>query len=303
MSGTGPPAQAEPAATARAAGPGGAGERSPALRRAGRPAAGAQLTQDLRTIRVLWQREMIRLNRNRLRLLMGVVTPLMFLLILGTGLTAAAGFNQFRTFLFPGVLLMAVQAPAVAAGVSIVWDRQAGFLRQILVAPVRRTAVLVGICLSGATTGGAYGALVLMVAGSAGIPYRPRLLLVLLELALIAAAFTGVGVLAAVCIKRIETFQVVVSLCMMPLLFLSGAMFPANGLPGWLGVAVRVNPLSYAVDALRNTLPGPRVNLGGGPTGPQWWGWSPPIAVEAALIALLVAVTLIVAARRFSRPD
>lgn len=267
-----------------------------------------RMAGDLRTIRVLWQREMIRLGRNRLRILMGVVTPLMFLLILGTGLTSAAGgqaegFRQFRTYLFPGVLLMAVQAPAMAAGVSIVWDRQAGFLRQILAAPVRRSAVLTGICLSGATSGAVYGALVLLVAGTAGIPYSPRLILVLLELTLIAAAFTAMGVLAAVCIRRIETFQVVVSLCMMPLLFLSGAVFPANGLPGWLGTAVRVNPLTYAVDALRNTLPGPRVDLGGMSAGPQWWGWTPPVILETGVIALLVLGTMVAATRRFSRAD
>jgi ABC-2 type transport system permease protein len=260
--------------------------------------------RDLRTVRVLWQREVIRFVRNRLQVAMGLLTPLMFLLILGTGLGAASrDMQNFRTFLFPGVLLMAVQAPALAVGTSIVWDRQVGFLRQVLVAPVRRGALLIGICLGGATTGAGYGALVLAFSGAAGVPYRPQLLLVLLELALISAAFTALGVLAAVWIKRIQTFQIAVGLAMMPLLFLSGAMFPARGLPGWLGAAVMVNPLTYAVDALRRTIPGGNLDLAGFAAGPLWWGQTPPVAVELAIVAMLVQVSLVAATIRFMRAD
>ncbi|MFE2870977.1 ABC transporter permease [Embleya sp. NPDC059259] len=271
-------------------------------------AAGSALARDLRTVRVLWQREMIRFARNRVRLAMGLVTPLMFLLILGTGLNSLVGdssdgLGDYRAYLFPGVLIMAVQAPAIAVGVTIVWDRQAGFLRQMLVAPVRRGVLLTGICLGGAATGAAHGALVLAVAGAAGVPYTPQLLLVLLELALISFAFTALGVLAAVCIRRIETFQVVVGMFMMPLLFLSGAMFPARGLPGWLGGAVLVNPLTYGVDALRRTLPGDVATPGGVATGPQWWGWTPPVLLEVAFLAVAALVALTLATRRFARAE
>ncbi|MGC0417273.1 ABC transporter permease [Embleya sp. AB8] len=269
-----------------------------------------RVARDLRTVRVLWQREMIRFTRNRVRLAMGLVTPLMFLLILGTGLNSliggggsADGLSDYRAYLFPGVLIMAVQAPAIAVGVTIVWDRQAGFLRQMLVAPVRRGVLLTGICLGGAATGAGYGALVLAVAGAAGVPYRPELLLVLLELALISFAFTALGVLAAVCIRRIETFQVVVGMFMMPLLFLSGAMFPARGLPGWLGGAVLANPLTYGVDALRRTLPGGVATPGGAATGPQWWGWAPPVLLEVSFLAVAALAALAVATRRFSRTE
>jgi ABC-2 type transport system permease protein len=263
------------------------------------------MNQDLRAIRVMWRREMLRLGRNRPRMIMGLISPLMYLFILGTGLSSAAGpeLGRFRTFLFPGVLLMAVQAPAMAVGLSIVWDRQTGFLRQILLAPVRRGAVLTGICLSGGTTGAVYGALIILLAGSADIPYNQRLLLVLLEVAVIAAAFTALGLLAAVYVRRIETFQVVVNLCMMPLLFLSGAMFPASGLPGWLSVGVRLNPLSYAIAALRTTLPGPPATLGRSSLGPEWFGWTPPAILETALIMTLCAVALAAAVHRFSRVD
>ncbi|GAB2755761.1 ABC transporter permease [Amycolatopsis magusensis] len=266
-------------------------------------APGARGRATLRAIRVLWLRELIRFGRNRLRVAMGLVSPLMFLLVLGTGLGSMMGVSAgFRSYLFPGVLLMAVQAPAITVGISIVWDRQAGFLRQMLVAPVRRGAIVAGLCLGGATTGTLYGALVLVLAGVAGIPYHPQLLLVLAELALVAFTFTAMGVLAAVCIKRIETFQVVVNLALMPLLFLSGAMFPASGLPTWLGVAVNANPLTYAVDAIRRTLPGDAAHLPGA-DGPRWWDAAPPVVLEIGFVALLAAVALAVATRRFSRTE
>jgi ABC-2 type transport system permease protein len=281
------------------------GTRRAAARVQGRPGLAQDNRASLRAIGLLWRREMIRLKRNPVRIVMGLVTPLMFLLILGTGLSsvtgaAAAGFREYRAFLFPGILLMAVQAPAMAAGISIVWDRQAGFLRQMLVAPVRRTVLVAGICLGGATTGLVYGVLVMLTAGEAGIAYRPRLLLATLELGMIAFSFTAAAVLAAVSIRRIETFQVVVGLCMMPLLFLSGAMFPAGGLPGWLGVAVTLNPLTYEVDALRQTLGGNAAVLGGATVGPRWFGWAPPVPLELGLIAVLALGALAIATRRFS---
>lgn len=262
--------------------------------------------RDLRTVAVLWRRETIRFTRNRVRIAMSLLTPLMFLLILGTGLNSAMGedtLSEFRAFLFPGVLLMSVQAPAVAVGASIVWDRRSGFLRQMLVAPVRRGAILVGICLGGATSGAIYGLLVLLLAGAADVAYHPQLLLVLLELGLVAFAFTSLGVVAAVCVRRPETFQVAVSMCMMPLFFLSGAMFPASGLPGWLGTAVTLNPMTYAVDALRRRLPGEAATVSGGRTSPEWWGWTPPVLLEIGLVALLALVALSAATRRFSRVE
>ncbi|WP_305783670.1 ABC transporter permease [Symbioplanes lichenis] len=111
----------------------------------------------LRTVHVLWRRELLRFARSPLRVAMVLLLPLLFLVVLGTGLDAAlapgAG-GEFRAYLFPGAVLMAVQAPALSVGASIVWDRRSGFLRQVLVAPVARRAVLLGICLGGATTGG-----------------------------------------------------------------------------------------------------------------------------------------------------
>ncbi|WP_238014372.1 ABC transporter permease [Dactylosporangium sp. AC04546] len=261
------------------------------------------LVRDLHAVGLLWRREVIRFRRNWAQIVLGLMTPLMFLFILGTGIDAAArsdGGGGYQAFLFPGVLLMAVQAPAVTVGASIVWDRQAGLLRQMLVAPVRRGALVVGICLGGATTGTLYGVAMLAFAGLAGVPYDPwRMTAAMLEVALTALAFAALAVWAAVSLRRPETFQMVVTVAMMPLLFLSGAMFPASGLPGWLGAAVLANPLTYAVDAVRRTL-----SSGfGDATSPRWFGAVPPVAVEVGLIALIALLALTLAARRFARAE
>ena len=274
--------------------------------------AGADATPSIRDRRaarpalLLWRREMIRLRHNPLRLAMGLLTPLLFLIVLGTGLDAAssslskAQLNDYRAYLFPGTLVMSVQAPAIAVGISLVWDRRLGVLRQMLVAPVRRSGIMLGLALGGATTGGVYGLLVLAVGGIAGIRYTPMLLLVLLEVLLIAAMFTSLGLLAAVTIRQIDTFQIVVNLSLLPLMFFSGAMFPPVGLPGWLNTVVKLNPLTYGVDAVRRTLPGPDV-LHSAQTRLAVNHWLPPVVAELGLITLITGVALLLASYRFSR--
>jgi ABC-2 type transport system permease protein len=249
---------------------------------------------------------MIRVGRSKFNFIMGLVGPLLYLLILGTGLgsvfNGSSGAEAYRGYLFPGVLLMAAQAPAFTVGAGIVWDRQSGLLRQMLVAPVSRSAILAGICLGGASTGVAYSIPLLAFAGLIGVPYSPGLLLALVELGLLAFAFTAVGLLMAVCVKRPQTFQVAAALCMTPLLFLSGALFPASGLPGWLSGAVLANPLTYGIDALRRALPG-SLDLEGKAHGPQWGNWVPPEVLELGIVAVLAMAALMVATRRFSRSD
>lgn len=266
--------------------------------------AGPFLT-DLRTVRILWRREVVRFLRNRARLVMGLAAPLLFLFVLGNGIGSAGGaLGHYQAFLFPGTLLMVVQGPAVAVGSVIMWDRQSGFLRQMLVAPVRRGAVLAGICLGGATTGALYALPVLALAGPMGLPYHPRLLLLLGEITLLAFALTALGVSAAVCIRRPETFQIVSGLAMAPAMLLSGALFPVGGLPSWLGIAVKANPLTYGVDALRRTMPAPTTDA---PTpswfhtGPEWWAWTPPVPLELGFVVVPSLLLLALAGRRFAR--
>lgn len=255
---------------------------------------------------LLWRREMARLRHNPVRLAMGLVTPLLFLVVLGTGLESAssslgkAQLNDYRAYLFPGVLVMSVQAPAIAVGISLVWDRRAGVLRQMLVSPFPRSSIVLGLALGGATTGGIYGLLVLSVGGIASISYTPMLLVVLAEVLLISLLFTSLGLLAAVTIRQVDTFQIVVSLSLMPLMFFSGAMFPPNGLPGWLDTVVKLNPLTYGVDAIRRTLPGPD-SLTSEQTRLLLGDWNPPVAAELGLLAALTALALALASNRFAR--
>ncbi|WP_371662584.1 ABC transporter permease [Streptomyces sp. NBC_00280] len=272
---------------------------------AGRPPADRP-GNAFRPYALLWRREMTRLRHNPVRLAMGLVTPLLFLVVLGTGLDAAsstlgkAQLNDYRAYLFPGVLVMSVQAPAIAVGISLVWDRRLGVLRQMLVSPFPRSSIVLGLALGGATTGGIYGLMVLSVGGIASIRYTPMLLLVLLEMLLVALMFTAFGLLAAVTIKQVDTFQIVVNLSMMPLMFFSGAMFPPNGLPGWLDAVVKLNPLTYGVDAVRRTLPGPDI-LTSEQTRLLLGGWNPPVLAELGLLAAITAVALGLATYRFSR--
>lgn len=260
----------------------------------------------VRPVLLLWRREMIRLRRNPLRLAMGLVTPLLFLVVLGTGLDAAsstlgkAHLNDYRAYLFPGTVIMAVQSPAIAVGISLVWDRRLGVLRQMLVAPFPRSRIVLGLALAGATTGTIYGLMVLAVGGIAGIAYTPVLLVVLVEILVISLMFTSLGLFAAVTIRQVDTFQIAVNLSLMPLMFFSGAMFPPNGLPGWLNTVVKLNPLTYAVDALRRTLPGPDI-LRSDQTRLLVLGWQPPVAVELGLVAAIIAGTLGLATYRFAR--
>jgi len=273
---------------------------------AGRSPGDHRARQGIRPVLLLWRREMIRLRHNPVRVAMGLVTPLLFLVVLGTGLDAAssslgkAQLNDYRAYLFPGTLVMSVQAPAIAVGISLVWDRRLGLLRQMLVAPFPRSRIVLGLALGGATTGGIYGLMLMSVGGIAGIRYTPMLLVVMLEILFVSLLFTSLGLLAAVTIRQVDTFQIVVNLSLMPLMFFSGAMFPPNGLPGWLNAVVKLNPLTYGVDAIRRTLPGPDV-LRSKQTRLLIWDWNPPVVAELGLLAAITAVALGVATYRFSR--
>ncbi|UWM48643.1 ABC transporter permease [Streptomyces carpaticus] len=264
----------------------------------------ARLRHEVTAVRVLWQREMIRLFRSRARLLMTLLTPLLFLLVLGVGMGRMIDGDSpgsYLAFVFPGALLMAVQVPALGIGASIVWDREVGFLREMLVAPVRRGTLLLGKCAGGATAAAAQGGILLAFAGVAGIPYHPALFLILLlELLLIAWTLAAIGALVAVGITRMETFQTVLGLITMPLFFLSGALFTTSGLPGWLQALTLVNPLSYAVDALRRTT-GHFMTAEPLSPGLSWAGWQPPVVLELLAMCLLGTATLLLAARMFAR--
>jgi len=273
--------------------------------------AGGRTSDDLRALWVVWKRELIRFSRNRLRILTSLAQPVLFLFILGTGLSSiiptAAHFN-FRTFMFAGVLGMTVLFTSIFSAISIVWDREFGFLREMLVAPVHRWTLVLGKCLGGATVATIQGAIMLALAGLVGVPYNPVMLLVLLlEMMLTAFALTAFGVMLAARISDVQSFQVVTQLFVLPMFFLSGAVFPVTKLPAWLGVLSKLDPLSYAVDPLRKEvftyLKIPPVIRSTFNPGVSWGSWHLPVYFELALVAVAAALMLGTAIRQFSRPS
>lgn len=272
--------------------------------------AGGRTSDDLRALWVVWKRELIRFRRNRMRILTSLAQPVLFLFVLGTGLSTvistADGFN-FRTFMFPGVLGMTVLFTSIFSAISIVWDREFGFLREMLVAPVHRWTLVLGKCLGGATVATIQGAIMLALAGLVGVPYNPVMLLVLLlEMMLTAFALTAFGVMLAARISDVQSFQVITQLFVLPMFFLSGAVFPVTKLPVWLGVLSKLDPLSYAVDPLRKEvftyLSIPPVIRHTFDPGVTWGSWNLPVFAEVGLVAVAAAVMLAIAIRQFSKP-
>jgi ABC-2 type transport system permease protein len=201
---------------------------------------------------------------------------------------------------------MTVLFTSIFSAISIVWDREFGFLREMLVAPVRRWSLVLGKCLGGATIATLQGVIILALAPLVHVPYSPILLLTLVcEMALAAFALTAFGVLVASRLQQVESFQVVMQFFVLPMFFLSGAVFPLSRLPTWLQVLTRLDPLSYAVDPMRRAVfsyvsvpanVGQTLNQ-----GMTWNGWPVPVGLELGLVGLLGAIMLVVAIAEFSR--
>jgi len=265
---------------------------------------------DLQAIRVVWHREVIGFTRNRVRVVIALIQPLLFLFVLGTGLqsvtrAATDGFS-YRTFIFPGVLALAVLMPSFFSAGSIVFDREFGFLREMLVAPIRRSSIVIGKCLGGATVAGVQGVILLALAGLVGVPYDPLMMIALVcELLLLSFALVAFGVMIAARISQFQSFMAFVQIAVFPMLFLSGAMYPLVGLPRWLEVVTRVDPVTYAVDPIRRTVfsqldisETTRRTLAPGVT---WWDWRVPTLLELAIVAAIGLALLAVAVVRFQR--
>jgi ABC-2 type transport system permease protein len=268
--------------------------------------------RNLRAIKVVWQREVIRFTSDRLRILTALIQPALYLFVLGSGLSritssATHGLN-YRTFVFPGALSMTVLFTAMFSAGSVVWDREFGFLREMLVAPVSRAAIVIGKCLGGATVAAAQGVLVLVFAGLVGVPYSPVLILTIIgELLLLAFTLTAFGVMIAARIQQFQAFMAVTQMLMMPMFFLSGALYPLGGLPLWLRVLTRINPVTYAVDPVRRAVfdrldISPQVRAVFDP-GVTWNGWQVPTSLEIVIVAAVGVVMLLIAIVQFRRAE
>ncbi|HET9052142.1 MAG TPA: ABC transporter permease [Candidatus Dormibacteraeota bacterium] len=270
------------------------------------------MAHNVRAVKIVWQRELIRFAHDRMRIITSLIQPVLYLFVLGSGLSSLTGISNsgnvsLRTFMFPGVLALSVLFTAMFSAASIVWDREFGFLREMLVAPISRSAIVLGKCLGGATVATFQGVVLIALAGANGVPYDPVLIAELVGLLLaLAFAMTAFGVLAAARIRNIQSFMGLTQLFLMPMFFLSGALYPLQGLPAWLVVLTRINPLTYAVDPLRQAVfhhvdAGPLATRFG--SGVTWFDWTVPVPLEIVVVLALGGLLLTAAMVQFRRAE
>jgi ABC-2 type transport system permease protein len=267
---------------------------------------------EVRAVKIVWRRELIRFANDRMRIVTALVQPFLFLFVLGAGLQglASAGTHgvNLKTFIYPGILCMTVMFTAMFSAASIVWDREFGFLREMMVAPVKRSSIVIGKCLGGATVAAFQGVIVLAIAGLVHVPYNLGLILGVLGLQLLLAfTITAFGLAVAMRIKQMQSFMGVMQMIVMPMYFISGALFPVSGLPTWLTILNRIDPLAYAVDPMRR-LVFSKLNISAAARhvldpGITWWGWHVPALLEAAVVLLLGLGLLGVAIWEFSSTE
>jgi ABC-2 type transport system permease protein len=231
------------------------------------------------------------------------VQPLLYLLVFGSGLATtiragATGTNNFKIFLLPGVIAMTTLFTSMFAAVSITWDREFGFLKEILVAPVSRTSVVLAKAFGGATTSAMQGLAVLVFAPVVGMHLSAlRILAVAPMLVVMALAVNALGLVMASRVATMQGFMVIMNFITLPLYFLSGALFPLTTAPAWLRTIGYFDPVSYAVDAIRRTLI---------PAYPAFLhlhvrSWVPPVPVEIAILAAFASLMFVLAVRGFER--
>jgi ABC-2 type transport system permease protein len=258
----------------------------------------------LRGVYTIWYRDVLRFLRDRPRIVASMAQPLMFLFIFGTGLnpvmsSVTGGALDFRQFIFPGVLCMTVLFTAILSAISVVWDREFGFLKEVLVAPVSRTAVALGKVAGGATISTLQGLIVLVLAPIIGIRLEMGAVIQIIGLMLLLASVaTALGLVIAVRQKTLEGFQMIMNFLLMPLFFLSGAFFPLRGVPWWMTWLSRIDPVTYGVDSMRGVTLRHSVPPDVLATLTLY-----PVAVDVAVMAVLAVLFIAPAVWLFGKQD
>ena len=216
---------------------------------------------NLIAVYTIWYRDMLRFWNDKMRMVGSIVFPLLFRCICGTGLSSRMGSRSpgvdFMLFMFPGIIGMTVLMSSFVSGVSVVWDREFGFLKEVLVAPISRASVAIGKTLGSATIALIQGVIILFLAPLVGASISLATVLAVLPLMfLLAIAMGSLGVLLATRIKSIQAFQAVMQMFMFPMIFLSGVFFPVDGLPTWMSVLVKLNPATYGIAPIRQVILG-----------------------------------------------
>ena len=245
----------------------------------------------MNVIYILWIREVKKYLRSRSRIIGSLGQPLLFLIAFGYGfgsIYSKGGGGSYIQFLAPGIILMSVLFTAIFSGISLIWDRQFGFLKETMVAPVSRLTIMLGKTLGGATVAVIQGLVVFVLTLIVG--FRPHNLaelpLALAFVSLTAIIFTALGIAIASKLEDMQGFQIIMNFLVMPIFFLSGALFPLNGLPQVMEIVTRLDPLTYAVDGLRTTL----INIS-----------SFNIALDLGILMVLAVVMLLLGSYLFEK--
>jgi ABC-2 type transport system permease protein len=214
----------------------------------------------LNAVYIIWLRELKKFVRDRSRLLSSIAQPLIWLLLLGTGFGATfgkVGDLQYIQFMFPGILVMTLLFSSMFSAISIIWDREFGFLKEMLVAPISRTSIALGKAVGGASRSTIQGLIILIFSPLIGINITlTKFLMVVPLMFFISFTISGIGIIIAARMESFEGFNLIINFIIMPMFLLSGAIFPITNLPSWLSVVVNINPLSYGVDIMRWVMTG-----------------------------------------------
>jgi len=256
------------------------------------------LKRELIGIYTIWLRDIKRYFRDKPRIIGSFAQPILFLFVLGTGIASSfstfggGGGKEFLNFMFPGIVGMTVLFTSFFSAMSIVWDREFGFLREVLVAPISRTSIVVGKLLGGSTIAMIQGSIILLFSPLLDIPITFLIFFKVLGIIfLIAMTISSMGIILASVIKSMQAFQVITNFLLMPMFFLSGALFPLNDTVRWMNIVSKANPLSYGIDAMRFAiLNNPALQL-----YPLW--------LDVTVLVCLIVILSVLGSFLFSRQD
>ncbi len=259
----------------------------------------------LRGVYTIWYRDLLRFWYDKMRMAGSIILPLLFLAVFGGGLSSRMGLLgpgiDFVQFIFPGIIGMTVLMSSFMAGMSVVWDREFGFLREVLVAPISRASVAMGKTLGSATVALLQGVLIFLFAPLIGVSLSGSTVLVLLPLMfLLAVSMGSLGVVLATRIKSMQAFQVVMQMLMFPMIFLSGVFFPVEGLPVWMNILVKINPATYGIASIRQVM---LETSADSPFGISLFGHTMSLWDNVAVLAVFGAAMILLAIRSFNRQE
>jgi ABC-2 type transport system permease protein len=239
----------------------------------------------------LWLREFKVFTRERSRMASAVFTPILWLVVFGSGLGSSVSIEglDYQTFIYPGIVSMSVLFTSIFFGVYIVWDRKIDFLKEVLVAPLRRSTIFMGKVIGGMTDSLIQGSIILLLGPFFGVDYTIKgVLMAYIAIFFMAAGLVSLGLIIGSQMESPEGFGMVVSFVVYPMFFLSGALFPIDNLPSWLAPLVLLDPLTYGVDAMRGALIG-QARF--------------PYVIDVAVIAVFAAAMMRVGTLAFRRME